>query len=108
MVTFPTLQLIYASIVASQGIPRMRGYPLNFDFVCNTMESVGYYHDLIETITSSQNPSGFIVDLYAIWNIVGVCINNNLRSSLSMVSFVIALIIAPRYIRVFWIIFFFM
>ena len=92
---------MYASIVSRHGIHRMREYPFNLELVWRTMKSIGYSHESVDTITYSDTPSGFMVDMYANWSIVGVCIKNTWRINLSMVYFFMTLMATPKSIKVF-------
>ena len=101
IVIFPYLQLMYASIVSNQGLPKIRGWLLSFYFVLNTMKSVEYSHEFIHTMISSRIPFGHNVELSTNCKTVVVCLNNGCIFNLSIVSFVITFIVAPRSINVF-------
>ena len=72
MVLEPDRQLIKASAVPSQGLPRIRGCPPNLVLGCNTTKSAGYSQESTEMTKSSNTPSGWIVDQSASSRIVGV------------------------------------
>ena len=65
MVMFATLQLMQASTMANQRIPRMRGQPLNLFLGQRRRKSMGCTQESIETITSSITASGANVYLSA-------------------------------------------
>ena len=91
----PDRQLMQASAVANQGLPRINGCPPNCDLGCNTKKSAGYSHESTEMTRSSRIPSGLMVDLSANSKIVGVGLRLVSPSFLT-VSIVITLIAAPR------------
>ena len=65
------LQLMYASVVAIQGLPNINGCPPNYDFSCKTRKYVGKSHESTDTTTLSTTPSGLMVDLSSISKMVG-------------------------------------
>ena len=56
-------QLMQASAVANQGLPRISGCPPSYDLGCKTKKSVGYSQESTEMTRSSKIPSGLMVDL---------------------------------------------
>ena len=66
------LQLMYASVVASHGLPKINGCLPSCELGCKTTKSAGYSHESTETTTSSTTPSLMQVDLSAISSMVGV------------------------------------
>ena len=68
----PDRQLLQASAVANQGLPRINGCPPSYDFGCNTKKSAGYSHESTEMTRSSRIPLGLMVDLSANSKMVGV------------------------------------
>jgi len=90
---------IYASVVASHGLPRMRGSPPRLDLGYKTMKSMGYSQESTEITTYSRIPFGFIVDRSASCKTVGVEHMFD-RFNFSMVALVITLIPAPKLINV--------
>jgi len=74
--------------------------PVSFAFGWRTKKSAGYSQESMETITSSTIPSGITVERSASYNTVVVFLKEPWRLSLSIVSFVITLMAAPRSIKV--------
>jgi len=58
MVTSPYLQLLKESVVANQGLPKIKGYLPRFDFSCRTMKSTRYSKEYIEINEYSKIPLG--------------------------------------------------
>ena len=96
----PNLQLMKASAVASQGLPKMSGFPPKLLFGVKIMKSTGYSQESKETEISSNTPSGLIIDLSASCSKVGVKIRLG-SLSCSIVCLLIMLIVAPKSIKVF-------
>lgn len=68
----PDLQLIKASVVANHGLPRINEFPPRLLLGVKIINSIGYSHESKDTNTSSNTPSGLIIDLFANCNNVGV------------------------------------
>ena len=88
-------QLMQASAIASQGLPRINGCPPSYDLGCKTKKSVGYCLESNELTRSSKIPSGLIVDLSASSKMVGVGLRL-VSPSFHTVSMVMTLIDAPK------------
>ena len=96
----PDLQLMKASVVASQGLPKMSGCPPKLLLGVKSMKSIGYSQESKETEISSNTPSGLIIDLFVSYSKVGV--KRRLGSlSCSIVYLLIMFIVAPKSIKVF-------
>ena len=96
----PDLQLIKASAVASQGLPKIIGCPPRLLLGVKIIKSTGYSQESKETEISSNTPSGLIIDRSASCSKVGV--KRRLGSfSCSIVCLLIMLIAAPKSINVF-------
>ena len=63
---------MYAYVVASHGLPKINGCPPRYDLGYKRTKSTGYSHDSMKTNRSSRIPSGLIVDLSTIANMVEV------------------------------------
>ena len=68
----PALHLTNASTVAIHGLPNTTGCPLDADLGYKTKKSMGYSHESRDTISSSNTPSGLILDRSASSSMVGV------------------------------------
>lgn len=79
IVKLPSLQLMYASIVANQGLPKMRGHPLKLVLGWTKRKYVGYSQESMVTITTSINPSGATVDMSASCSTIVVFLKNSLE-----------------------------
>ena len=95
MVIDPDRQLMQASAVANQGLPRINGCPPSYDLGCKTKNSAGYSHESTEIMRSSNIPSGLIVDQFASSKMVGVGLRL-VSPSFLIVSMVTTLIVAPK------------
>ena len=89
-----------ASTVANQGLPKTMGCPPDVDLGCRIKKSTGYSQDSMDIVSSSNTPSGFILDLSANSNIVGVGRMLRMLSSL-IVCKVITFMAVPKSMRVF-------
>jgi hypothetical protein len=93
-------QLMNASTVANQGLPKIKGCPPKLDLGCRIMKSTGYSQESRETMMSSITPSCLIFYLSASSNTVGV--GRRLPMfKFCIVSIVMTFIVAPKSIRVF-------
>lgn len=68
----PDLQLMKASTVASQGLPKISGCPPRLLLGVKIIKSTGYSQESKETEISSNTPSGLIIDRFASCSKVGV------------------------------------
>ena len=68
----PDLQLMKASAVASQGLPKIRGCPPRLFLGVKIIKSTGYSQESRETGISSNTPSSLMIDLSASCSKVGV------------------------------------
>ena len=73
---------------------------MSFAFGWRTKKSARYSQESMETITLSTIPSGVMVEQSANYSTVVVFLKEPWRLSLSIVSFVITLMVAPRSIKV--------
>ena len=96
-----SLHPIKALAVASHGLPKIIGCPLEGSFDSNTMKSMGYSHEATDTIMSSKTPVGFTVVWSGSSRIVGVGQRNYPNCKVSKTAVVIILIADPRSISVF-------
>ena len=95
MVIEPDRQLMQASAVANQGLPRINGCPSSCDLGCKNKKLAGYSQESTVIMRSSKIPSGLIVDLSASYKMVGVGLRLASPSFLT-VSIVITLIVSPK------------
>ena len=95
MVIDPDRQLMQASVVANQGLPRINGCPPRCDLRCKTKKLARYSQESTEITRSSKIPSGLIVDLFPSSKMVGVGLRLVSPSFLT-VSIVIILIATPK------------
>jgi hypothetical protein len=85
-----------ASVVASHGHPRIRGWPPRLDLGCNMKKYVGYSHESTEITKSSITPSGLMVERSANSRTVGLGQIFVLSCSNCIVSIGMMLIAAPK------------
>ena len=100
MVISPSLHCIKVLVVASHGIPRIIGCPLEGSFDSTTIKSMGYSHEATNTIISSNTPTGFTVVRSASSRIEGVDRRNCPNCKTSKTVVVIILIEDPKSISV--------
>lgn len=101
MVISPSLQPINAFAMASQGLPKITGWPRAGSFEWMTRKSTGYSHEAKVTMTSSKIPSGITLILSTNSKMVGVGRRRGCNYNCSKVVAVITLMAAPRSMRVF-------
>jgi len=77
----------------------MTGHLVRFIFGWRTKKSAGYSQESTETITSSTISSRVMVEQSTSYNTIVVFLKKLWRLSLSIVSFVITLMVAPRSIE---------
>ena len=95
MVIYPDRQLMQASAVANQGLPRINGCPPSCNLGCKTKKSARYSHESTEMTRSSRIPSGLMVDLSTSSKTVGVGLRL-VSSSFLIVLIVMTLIATPK------------
>ena len=95
MVIDPDRQLMQASVVDNQGLPRINGCPPSCELGCKTKNLAGYSQESTKITRSSKIPSGLIVDLFASSKKIGVGLIL-VSPSFLIVSMVMMLIVVPK------------
>ena len=96
----PDLHPMKAYVVASHGLSNTTRCPHNVDLVCSTNKSIGYSHEIRDTISSSNTPYSLIRDRSTNSGIVGVGRRLCMSNCWSLCK-VIVLMAALRSMRVF-------